>query len=442
MTSGRRGAAAIRRRACFLVALAATAAFGLALGGRAVAQVDPTTPSSLADMCAPTEGGPTPPSPTEPSATPTPSPTEPTPTPIPTPSPTPETTPTEPSPTPDPSPTEPCPTSDPSPTETSPSPPPRPAPATSTAPPAPTEPPLSRPTTPTQGEPGPPPAQPPPGPIATRSAHDRARAKQAEVTTSIGGTYSTAALDEVYDKLVKAGMSRDVATRRVYRPFIVRGPAAWTQSWHAPRYVGGFHLHEGQDVLCREDAPVLAVTAGRIEFDVGVLGGRVARLFQPDGDYWYYAHLSDWNSTLESGSQVELGDVIGYCGNTGDAVGGPTHVHFGHYLPSGQSLDPMSDLVGWLEAAERRAGVTERGAEAARSTTTVVPTYPHELGAEPPVTVTVSSPVVTAGLATARRSAAPSATDVLAVALAAYLLLIPGSRVARRIESLVHRGAG
>jgi peptidase M23-like protein len=246
----------------------------------------------------------------------------------------------------------------------------------------------------------------------------------------------------VYDKLVKAGMSRDVATRRVYRPFIVRGPAAWTQSWQAPRYAGGFHLHEGQDVLCREDAPVLAVTAGRVEFGVGVLGGRIARLFQPDGDYWYYAHLSDWNSALESGSQVELGDVIGYCGNTGDAVGGPTHVHFGHYLPSGQALDPMSDLIGWLEAAERRAGVTERGAEAARSTATVVPTYPHELGAEPPVTVAVSSPVVTAGLATARRSAAPSATDVLAVALAAYLLLIPGSRVARRLGSLVHRGAG
>ena len=260
--------------------------------------------------------------------------------------------------------------------------------------------------------------------------------------TSIGGTYSTAALDHVYDQLVKAGMSRDVATRRVYRPFIVKGPAAWTESWHAPRYAGGFHLHEGQDVLCRDGAPVLAATAGRVEFDVDTLGGRIARLFLPDGDYWYYAHLSDWNSTVDSGSRVELGDVIGYCGNSGDAVGGPTHVHFGHYLPSGQAVDTMSDLIGWLEAAERRAGVSERRAEAARSTTTVVPTYPHELGAES--TFTVSSPVVTAGLSTARRSAAPSATDVLALAmvLAARLLLIPGRRVARRLGSLVGRGTG
>jgi murein DD-endopeptidase MepM/ murein hydrolase activator NlpD len=279
--------------------------------------------------------------------------------------------------------------------------------------------------------------------IDRRSAHQRTLAKQAEVApTSIGGTYSTAALDHVYDKLVKAGMSSDVATRRVYRPFIVKGPAAWTESWHAPRYAGGFHLHEGQDVLCRDGAPVLAATAGRVEFDVDTLGGRIARLFLSDGDYWYYAHLSDWNSTVDSGSRVELGDVIGYCGNSGDAVGGPTHVHFGHYLPSGQAVDTMSDLIGWLEAAERRAGVSERRAEAARSTTTVVPTYPHELGAES--TFTVSSPVVTAGLSTARRSPAPSATDVLALAmvLAARLLLIPGRRVARRLRSLVGRGTG
>jgi hypothetical protein len=67
----------------------------------------------------------------------------------------------------------------------------------------------------------------------------------------------------------------------------------------------------------------------------------------------------------------------------------------------------MSDLIGWLEAAERRAGVTERGAEAARSTTTVVPTYPHELGAEPPATVAVSSPVVTAGLSTSAPAGPP-----------------------------------
>ncbi|HKI28144.1 MAG TPA: hypothetical protein VKB32_01790, partial [Actinomycetota bacterium] len=86
-----------------------------------------------------------------------------------------------------------------------------------------------------------------PDEIDARSAHVLTRALQPETaSTSIGGTYSTAALDNVYDKLVEAGMSKGVATRRVYRPFIVQGPAAWTDSWHASRYAGGFHLHEGQ----------------------------------------------------------------------------------------------------------------------------------------------------------------------------------------------------
>jgi murein DD-endopeptidase MepM/ murein hydrolase activator NlpD len=386
------------------------------------------------------------PSPTSPSPTPTPSPTGPCP------SSTETIAPTDPSPTDTIAPTDPSPTdtiapSDPSPTETSATPTPTDSPETHPGPtPTATEPPLSSPTLAVPGEQWlspPPPTQPLRDEIDARSAHELTRAPHAETaSTSIGGTYSTAALDDVYDKLVEAGMSRDVATRRVYRPFIVKGPAAWTDSWRAPRYAGGFHLHEGQDVFCRDGAPVLAATAGRVEFGVDTLGGRIARLFLPEGGYWYYAHLSDWNSSVDSGSTVDVGDVIGYCGNSGDAVGGPPHVHFGHYLPSGQAEDPMFDLIGWLEAAERRADVSKRAAAAARSTEVTVPAYPHELGAEP--TVISSSPVVTAGLSTARPAAAPSATDVLAlvVILAARLLRIPSRRVARRLGSLVGRGTG
>jgi murein DD-endopeptidase MepM/ murein hydrolase activator NlpD len=430
--------------------LAATAAIGLSMGGRAVAQIDPTpTETTSPPTCGPTDSPSPSPSPTEPSPTPTPSPTEPCPPSDPSPTdttPPPDPSPTDMGPPSDPSPTDTIAPSDPSPTDTSATPTPTLPPETYPGPaPTATEPPLSSPTLPVPGEQWltPPPAeQPSPDEIDARSAHELTLAMQAETaSTPIAGTYSTAALDDVYDKLVKAGMSRDVATRRVYRPFIVKGPAAWTETWGAPRYAGGFHLHEGQDVLCREGAPVLATSAGRVEFDVDTLGGRITRLFLPEGGYWYYAHLSDWNSTIGSGSRVDVGDVIGYCGNSGDAVGGPTHVHFGHYLPSGEAVDPMFDLIGWLEAAERRADVSERSAKSARSETVVVPTYPHELGVEP--TVIVSSPV-TAGISTAHRSAAPSSTDVLAlaVALAARLALIPGGRAARRLGSLIGRGTG
>ena len=86
-------------------------------------------------------------------------------------------------------------------------------------------------------------------------------------------------------KLRANGVSEGVIAREVYRPFILEGPAAWSDSWHAPRYAGGFHLHEGQDVLCRYGAPVLAAEPGRLEFGSNSLGGLVAYIRQPDGGF-------------------------------------------------------------------------------------------------------------------------------------------------------------
>ncbi|HYN36181.1 MAG TPA: M23 family metallopeptidase [Actinomycetota bacterium] len=87
-------------------------------------------------------------------------------------------------------------------------------------------------------------------------------------------------------------------------------------------------------------------------------GGRVARLYSEDGSYFYYAHLSGWNNKeFSTGDRVQTGDVIGYCGNTGNAITTPPHVHFGWYQASGESRNPMGVLVGWLREAERSAGV-------------------------------------------------------------------------------------
>jgi Peptidase family M23 len=422
MAAVRRCATPVRRRAGIIAVVAATAAFGSALGGRAAAEptADPT----------PSETSPAPTDTPPPTATDTPPPPA-------------DLSPTDSSPTPDPSPTDPTPTTDPlmdaTPTMT-----PTPSPSTDPTPtPTLTESPLPT-TTPSTAPSGgaegglTPATQPSLEATNARSARERTFAAHAEVSASIAGTYSTASLDVAYRKLVKGGMSREVATRRIYQPFIVRGPAAWSGTWHAARYAGGFHLHEGQDVFCRYGAPVLATVAGRVEFDRDTLGGRIARLFMPDGGYWYYAHLSAWTATIDSGERVDIGEVIGHCGNSGDAIGAPPHIHFGHYLPSGRTVDPMSDLVGWLHAAERRVGVSGRPSKEA-TPPIVLPDYRYELGAEP--TVPQVGSVVTVGLSAARRSAASSGTDALALALLARLLLIPGRRLARRLRSSVNRPA-
>nr|MBA2426429.1 peptidoglycan DD-metalloendopeptidase family protein [Actinomycetota bacterium] len=168
------------------------------------------------------------------------------------------------------------------------------------------------------------------------------------------GSYSSSALMSRALKLRSLGWSNgDVATK-IFAPFIIGGEAGWIDTWGAPR--SGGRSHEGQDVFCNYGAPVLASEDGVVEFDEGGLGGRVARLLRPDGSYWYYAHLAEWNTDqFSSGDGVEVGDIIGFCGNTGNALTTPPHVHFGFYGADGVAQNPMAKLVEWLHTAERRS---------------------------------------------------------------------------------------
>jgi murein DD-endopeptidase MepM/ murein hydrolase activator NlpD len=172
------------------------------------------------------------------------------------------------------------------------------------------------------------------------------------------GDFDTDRLQFLAGQLRARDVSEDEILEAIYPPFIIGGPAAWTDTWGAPRYGPGpiVRTHEGQDVFCKYGDPVLATEPGEVEFDEGGLGGLVARLHRKDGSYWYYAHLSDWNTKeFKSGDKVETGDVIGYCGNTGNAITTPPHVHFGLYQKNGSSENPMGYLVGWLKKAEARA---------------------------------------------------------------------------------------
>ncbi|MDQ4026412.1 MAG: M23 family metallopeptidase, partial [Actinomycetota bacterium] len=169
-------------------------------------------------------------------------------------------------------------------------------------------------------------------------------------TPSIPGSFNTEKLLATAARLRSLGLPEEQVASKVFAPFIIGGYATWIDTWGAPRYGPGpiVRTHEGQDVFCDVGTPLLASEAGTIEFDEGGLGGRVARLYRSDGSYWYYAHLSDWNTEgFSSGDRVEAGDVIGYCGNSGNAITTPAHVHFGWYLPNGEAKNPMRMLVSW-----------------------------------------------------------------------------------------------
>ncbi|MGH2806778.1 MAG: M23 family metallopeptidase [Actinomycetota bacterium] len=186
---------------------------------------------------------------------------------------------------------------------------------------------------------------------------------------SIPGSFDTDKLVAIAARLRALGMSQEEVIRRVYPPFIIAGPATWIDTWGAPRYGPGpiVRTHEGQDVFCNYGDPILAPEAGIVDFSDGGLGGITARVHVPSsGRYWYLTHLSDLNTEEFSiGDHVEVGDVLGYCGNSGNAATTSPHVHFGWYAEGGTGArNPMRHLVDWLREAERRVlGVVTKTTE-------------------------------------------------------------------------------
>ena len=109
--------------------------------------------------------------------------------------------------------------------------------------------------------------------------------------------------------------------------FPVYGPSSFTDDFAASRADTGWH--HGNDIFAAAGAPVLAVTDGTL-FLVGWndIGGNRLWLRDDQGNEFYYAHLSAYSPLAHEGARVRGGDVIGFVGATGDAVGTPPHLHF------------------------------------------------------------------------------------------------------------------
>ena len=102
--------------------------------------------------------------------------------------------------------------------------------------------------------------------------------------------------------------------------------------------------HKGNDMFSPGGTPLVAVTNGSLMFQSDPLGGLAAYVNGRDGNTYYYAHLSDY---VGGGRSVSAGELIGHVGNTGDAAGGPTHLHFEIRPggPNGRAIDPYATLA-------------------------------------------------------------------------------------------------
>ena len=129
---------------------------------------------------------------------------------------------------------------------------------------------------------------------------------------------------------------------------------------------GGERDHHGVDIFAPRGTPVLSPTAGEVvHVRWNKLGGNTVGVWDANRRiYYYFAHLEE--QLVEVGRMVEVGDVLGLVGNTGNAETTPPHLHFGMYVDMRDPIDPyhfitrVAGTLGPVEVDEDPIGLWSR----------------------------------------------------------------------------------
>jgi peptidoglycan LD-endopeptidase LytH len=127
----------------------------------------------------------------------------------------------------------------------------------------------------------------------------------------------------------------------------VAGRFTYGSGWGAPRD-GGRRSHKGIDLLAPRGTRLVAVEDGRIGPRWGHDGGNAGIrlwLYGDSGTHYFYAH--NQRNHVPRGQRVRRGQVLAEVGNTGNAAGGPPHVHFEVHPRGGAAVDPDATVRRW-----------------------------------------------------------------------------------------------
>jgi hypothetical protein len=141
--------------------------------------------------------------------------------------------------------------------------------------------------------------------------------------------------------------------------FPVVGAATYTNDFGAPRGQG---RHEGNDLMAAKRTPAVAVEPGTVKFwTTSARAGCMLYLYGESGTTYLYIHLNNdltlgndnkggckpgvsFAHGLKSGARVQAGELVGYVGDSGDANGIASHLHFEVHPKGGAAVSPYPYL--------------------------------------------------------------------------------------------------
>ena len=139
--------------------------------------------------------------------------------------------------------------------------------------------------------------------------------------------------------------------------FPVIGPVTYTNDFGAPR---GGGAHQGNDMMAAKRSPAVAAEAGTVKYwTTSRAAGCMLYLYGESGTVYYYIHLNN-DLTLKNdnrgkcvrgvayavknGQRVQAGQQVGYVGDSGDANGIASHLHFEMHPGGGRAVSPYPYL--------------------------------------------------------------------------------------------------
>ena len=149
-----------------------------------------------------------------------------------------------------------------------------------------------------------------------------------------------------------------VVLRRITVP--VEGSFSYSDDFGDPR--SGGRTHQGNDLVAPKGRPLLAAADARvrrIHVDNGDGEGNTLVLRDADGWDYVYIHINndtpgtdDGANPLEHafgpgiavGARVKAGQVVAFAGDSGNAEGTSSHLHFEIHQPDGAAVNPYPSL--------------------------------------------------------------------------------------------------
>jgi len=139
--------------------------------------------------------------------------------------------------------------------------------------------------------------------------------------------------------------------------FPVVGPVQYVDDFGAPRSGGA---HQGNDLMSAKRSPAVAAEAGTVKYwTTSRSAGCMLYLYGQSGTVYYYIHLNNDLTlkndnrgkcvkgtayTVGNGARVQAGQQIAYVGDSGDANGFASHLHFEVHPGGGRAVSPYPYL--------------------------------------------------------------------------------------------------